>query len=189
MDRIAYLIVPLLQGFEWFDEGLQSSMQARGWPRLTAPESMVMIRVIANIVRPSDIARSMGLTRQAIHITLNQIIKKGILELQDDPTDRRGKIVTFTNLGKAMRRDAQMAVKYCAEQLAARIGDEQMRNLGNAFAKDWGAPVICPVKAHERDAVRRRLRQRSNGVDPAEEPTMASKTRPRRTARAKHASV
>jgi DNA-binding MarR family transcriptional regulator len=187
MDRIAYLIVPLLQGFEWFDEGLQSSLQARGWPTLTAPESMVMIHVIVNIVRPSDIARSMGLTRQAIHITLNQVIKKGILELQDDPSDRRGKIVTFTNLGKAMRRDAQMIVKYSAEQLAARIGDEEVRNLANAFAKDWGAPVIFPVQAHERDAVRRRLRQGADVGD--EKGAKAAKSRARRSAGAKHARV
>jgi DNA-binding MarR family transcriptional regulator len=186
MDRIAYLIVPLLQGFEWFDEGLQTSLQARGWPRLTAPESMVMIHVIVNIVRPADIARSMGLTRQAIHITLNQVIKKGIFELQDDPNDRRGKIVCFTSVGKAMRRDAQMIVKYCAEQLVARIGEEHVQNLANAFAKEWGAPVIYPVQASERDGVRRRLRQRGNGAEAAEErPRIASKTGARRSARAK----
>ena len=27
MDSISYLIVPLLQGFEWFDEGLQRAVK------------------------------------------------------------------------------------------------------------------------------------------------------------------
>jgi DNA-binding MarR family transcriptional regulator len=160
MDSIAYLIVPLLQGFEWFDEGLQASLQARGWPTLTGPESMVMIHVIVNIVRPSEIARSMALTRQAVHITIGQVVKKGILELLDDPGDKRGKIVSLTSTGKAMRRDAQMAVQYCAEQLAARIGDKHLQNLKAAFATDWGDPVICPLQPGERSAVRTRLRQR-----------------------------
>jgi DNA-binding MarR family transcriptional regulator len=159
MDSIAYLIVPLLQGFEWFDEGLQASLQARGWPTLTGPESMVVIHVIVNIVRPSEIARSMSVTRQAVHITIGKVVKKGILELLDDPTDKRGKIVSLTTTGKAMRRDAQMTVQYCAEQLAARIGDKHVQNLKAAFATDWGDPVICPVQPGERGAVRSRLRQ------------------------------
>jgi DNA-binding MarR family transcriptional regulator len=166
VDSIAYLIVPLLQGFEWFDEGLQASLQARGWPTLTGPESMVVIHVIVNIVRPSDIARSMGLTRQAVHITIGQVVKKGILELLDDPTDKRGKIVSLTSTGKAMRRDAQMTVSYCAEQLAARIGEKHVQNLKAAFAMDWGDPVIYPVQPGERGAVRTRMRQR--GVDAVE---------------------
>ena len=56
MDGMTYLIVPLLQGFEWFDESLQRSLQARGWPQLTQPESSVMIHVILGINRPAEIA-------------------------------------------------------------------------------------------------------------------------------------
>jgi DNA-binding MarR family transcriptional regulator len=159
MDNNAFLIVPLLQGFEWFDEGLQASLRTRGWPTLTGTESMVVVHVIINIVRPSDIARSMGLTRQAVHITIGQVIKKGIFELLEDPDDKRGKIVSLTKVGRAMRRDAQLTVKYCAEQLAARIGEEHVENLMAAFAKDWGAPVIRPLLPSERDVVRRRLRR------------------------------
>jgi DNA-binding MarR family transcriptional regulator len=163
MDNIAYLIVPLLQGFEWFDEGLQASLRTRGWPTLTGTESMVVIHVIINIVRPSDIARSMGLTRQAVHITIGQVVKKGIFELLADPDDKRGKIVSLTKVGKAMRRDAQLTVAYCAEQLATRIGEEHVRNLRAVFAKDWGAPVIRPLLPSERDAVRQRLRRAEDG--------------------------
>ncbi len=188
MDSISYLIVPLLQGFEWFDEGLQASLQARGWPTLTGPESMVMIHVIVNIVRPSEIARSMGLTRQAVHITIGQVVKKGILELLDDPTDKRGKIVSLTTTGKAMRRDAQMSVSYCAAQLAARIGEKHVDNLKAAFATDWGDPVICPLQPAERSAVRTRMRQR--GLTGAERDTAArpAVVRPKRAAKSNASS-
>lgn len=162
MDNISYLIVPLLQGFKWFDEGLQQSLRARGWPQLTQPESIVMIHVILDINRPSDIARSMGLTRQAVHITINQIIKKGIFELEDDPTDRRSKRIVLTPPGKAMRRDAQMIVAYLADQLAKRIGKQHVHNLRAAFAKDWGPALVCPLDANERVIVKRRLRAASD---------------------------
>lgn len=161
MDSISYLIVPLLQGFEWFDEGLQASLQARGWPVLTRAESSVMIHVMLDITRPSDIARSMGVTRQAIHITLGQIIEKGVVALVDDPADKRSKVVELTQLGKAMRRDAQASVQYIASQLATRIGESHVRNLQAAFAKDWGAPVIYPLQPEEKVKVRRRQRNGS----------------------------
>lgn len=165
MDNISYLIVPLLQGFEWFDEGLQGSLRARGWPRLTRPESIVLIHVILDITRPAEIARSLGVTRQAVHTTIGQIVEKGIFEITDDPADKRSTIVALTALGKAMRRDAQLSVQYITAQLSARIGEEATHQLREAFAKDWGAPVICPLYPKERAEVRRR--QRTSGGEVA----------------------
>ncbi len=161
MDGISYLIVPLLQGFEWFDEGLQRSLQARGWPQLTQPESSVMIHLITGVNRPSDIARSMGLSRQAVHMTIKQVVQKGIFELQDDPLDRRSKIVALTPRGRAMRRDAQLAVEYLTNQLATRIGRDHVAGIKAAFALDWGPPVVCPPEYRRRSVGQARKTRKS----------------------------
>ena len=95
-----HLIVSLLQGFYWFDSGLQSYLRARGWPTLTHSQSMVMINVVMGATRPVEIARNLGISRQAVHVTLAQIAQVGILRLQDDPTDRRTKIAVLTELGE-----------------------------------------------------------------------------------------
>lgn len=177
MDSISYLIVPLLQGFEWFDEGLQRSMQARGWPQLTRPESMVMIHVILDINRPSEIARSLGLTRQAVHLTISQVVAKGIFELKDDPADGRIKMVALTSMGRAMRRDAKTAVKFLTDRLEERIGMQHVANLQAAFAQDWGSVTLCPLESEERESVRRRLRARTDG-----EPRKRGQTKTQRAA-------
>lgn len=161
MDSMTYLIVPLLQGFEWFDESLQRSLQARGWPQLTQPESSVMIHVILGINRPAEIARSMGLTRQAVHTTVKQVVGKGIFSLQDDPLDKRSKMVTLTATGKAMRRDAQLTVQYLAEHLSARIGKQHVENLRAAFASDWGPAIICPPGYRPRPDLNKRMQGKS----------------------------
>ncbi len=144
--RSGYLIIPLLQGFEWFDEGLQRSMRARGWPTLTRPESMIMIHVIQDMIRPSEIARSLGLTRQAVHRTIGQVCEKGLFEMKPDPTDGRGSIIVLTLQGEAMRHDAQNIVGAIHKVLEKRLGAKAFRDLVNLLESDWGAiPEIDPA--------------------------------------------
>ena len=98
-EDIRHLLLSLLQGFYWFDEGLQNYLQARGWPAVTRPQSMVMATMVLGVRRPSDIARRLGVSRQAIHATINQMIELGIVALVDDPANRRVKVVAPTAKG------------------------------------------------------------------------------------------
>lgn len=137
-----YLIVTLMAGFEWFDESLQNSLREAGWPQLTRPESMVFMHVQMNINRPADIARSLRLTRQAVHSTIQGLVKRGIFELADDPTDRRIKIVQLTEMGRAMRADGRTITDRLTEELGNRIGAEQVKALRAALRGGWGDPLI-----------------------------------------------
>ena len=138
-----YLIVPLLEGFEWFDGSLQSSLHERGWPTLTRPESMVMIHIILGLTRPSDVARKLGLTRQTIHATLNNMITKGLVALEGDADDKRAKRIALTVQGEAMRKDAQHIAGLMFAELQARIGKSQVSALISALSEDWGpVPVF-----------------------------------------------
>ena len=156
MDSAEYLIVPLLQGFEWFDESLQKSLCALGWPALTRPESMVMMHVQREIVRPTEIARSLGLSRQAVHATIATLVRRGVFDLADDPTDGRIKIVQLTDMGNAMRRDARGIVNQLTNVLTQRIGKKHIRSLREAFSCEWGEPLLIapvppsPAAAYER---------------------------------------
>ncbi|KCZ88851.1 MarR family winged helix-turn-helix transcriptional regulator [Hyphomonas johnsonii] len=140
-----YLIVGLLEAFEWFDESLQLSLRDLGWPQLTRPESMVMMHVQMDIVRPTDIARSLRLTRQAVHHTIASLVDRGVFELVDDPDDGRIRIVQLTAMGTAMRGDAQKIVDRLTSILTTRIGKANMAKLRAALDQEWGAPVVAGV--------------------------------------------
>lgn len=145
MVAAEYLLVPLLQAFFWFDDGLQSYLQARGWDQVTRPQSMVMANVVVGVHKPSDIARNLGISRQAVHTTINQMVELGMLELQDDSDDRRAKIVVVSEKGKAMGRDADDAMTAITAELRRRIGPKNVENLVKAFKEDWGeAPTEWP---------------------------------------------
>lgn len=140
-DDIRHVLLSLLRGFYWFDEGLQNYLRARGWPTVTRPQSMVMANLVMGVNRPSDIARRLGVTRQAIHATINQMAELGIVELVDDPSNGRVKVVAPTKMGETMRIDAQRSMIFMAEELGRRLGRPQLLNTARFLAEDWGPPM------------------------------------------------
>ena len=102
---------------------------------------MVMTNIVSGIVRPSDIARNLGVSRQAIHSTISQMVKLGIVRLEVDPGDRRHMIVSLTDLGARMRKDAQRSMDALTAQIAARLGQDKFDALLAALEADWGDNV------------------------------------------------
>ncbi|MBY4638285.1 MarR family transcriptional regulator [Sphingopyxis sp. XHP0097] len=143
--RTNQLIIALFQRFCWLDEGLQARLRARGWPDISRPQSMVMTNIVTGVVRPSDIARNLGLSRQAVHNTINQMVDLGIVQLAPDPTDRRHMIVSLTETGARMRQDAQRAMDGLGDQLAERLGHDRFDALLAALEADWGDNMEQPA--------------------------------------------
>ena len=143
--RTNQLIIALFQRFCWLDEGLQARLRSRGWPEVSRPQSMIMTYIVTGVVRPSDIARNMGLSRQAIHKTINQMVGLGIVQLAPDPEDRRHMIVSLTEFGAQMRQDAQRAMDGLGEQVAEKLGQENFDALLTALEADWGSNVDTSV--------------------------------------------
>lgn len=139
--RTNQLIIALFQRFCWLDEGLQARLRSRGWPEVSRSQSMIMTYIVTGVVRPSDIARNMGLSRQAIHKTINQMVGLGIVQLAPDREDRRHKIVSLTEFGAQMRQDAQRAMDGLGEQVAEKLGQEDFDALLAALEADWGSNV------------------------------------------------
>ena len=148
--RTNQLIIALFQRFCWLDEGLQARLHDHGWPDVNRPQSMVMTNIVSGIVRPSDIARNLGVSRQAIHSTINQMVKLGIVQLEVDPADRRHMIVSLTDLGARMRKDAQRSMDALTAQIAAKLGQDKFDALLAALEADWGDNIDRPVAAPRR---------------------------------------
>ncbi|OHB31571.1 MAG: hypothetical protein A2790_01250 [Phenylobacterium sp. RIFCSPHIGHO2_01_FULL_69_31] len=146
------MLLSLLRGFYWFDEGLQNYLQARGWPVVTRPQSMVMANLVLGVRRPSDIARNMGVSRQAIHATINQMVELGIVELVDDPSNGRVKIIAPTKMGETMRIDAQASMVLMGEELGRRLGRAQFLKAAHLLNEDWGPPMTFTPQDVANDA-------------------------------------
>jgi DNA-binding MarR family transcriptional regulator len=148
--RTNQLIIALFQRFCWLDEGLQARLHDHGWPDVNRPQSMVMTNIVSGIVRPSDIARNLGISRQAIHSTINQMVGLGIVQLDVDPADRRHMIASLTDLGARMRKDAQRSMDELTAQIAAKLGQDKFDALLAALEADWGDNIDHSVAAPRR---------------------------------------
>ncbi|WP_068876592.1 MULTISPECIES: MarR family winged helix-turn-helix transcriptional regulator [unclassified Phenylobacterium] len=151
-DDVRHMLLSLLRGFYWFDEGLQNYLQARGWPVVTRPQSMVMANLVLGVRRPSDIARNMGVSRQAIHATINQMVELGMVELVDDPANGRVKIIAPTKMGETMRIDAQASMVLMGEELGRRLGRAQFLKAAHLLNEDWGPPMTFTPQDVANDA-------------------------------------
>jgi len=136
------LMWEFLRAFIWLDKGLQQNMEARGWPPLSRTESQVMLLVSVGVVRPIEVARNLGLTRQAINQTLSQLVDKKLVELDDDPCDKRCKIVRFAREGNAVRRDAVSILRRLEGELARRGGRKTLEMLYSMEDWNWDAPPV-----------------------------------------------
>jgi DNA-binding MarR family transcriptional regulator len=131
----------MLQGFIWFDEGLQTYLKEKGWQGVTRPQTMVMMAALSGVTRPSEIARMLGVSRQAVHTTIAGMIELGLLRLSGDPDDRRSKVVEITPRGRSMGEHARAATEHMVQALAGRIGAEKAAALREALNADWGPPL------------------------------------------------
>lgn len=130
-----------MRAFYWADESLQNLISAKGWPAITRAQSLVFVNIGEGVTRPSEIASRIGVTRQAIHQTLNELIEAGYLRLEADPTDKRAKVIRYTEKGAKLGLDALAALHDVEAELARRIGHSTVLGLRQALAVSWGAPV------------------------------------------------
>ena|SRR3990167_669522 len=129
-----------MRAFYWADEGLQNSLKQKGWPTITRAQSLVFVNIGEGVTRPSDIASRVGVTRQAIHQTINELVEMGFLKLEPDPRDRRAKVVVFTETGAKIGGDAVDALQQIEQSLSSRIGGARVSALREALTQEWGDP-------------------------------------------------
>jgi DNA-binding MarR family transcriptional regulator len=137
-----FLMRGLLHAYYWTDESLQNLLQAGGWKTLPRTQSMIMVNVADGCARPSDLARRLGISRQAIQQSLAEMESLGLLQLVPDPGDARAKIVEFSPKGASIQRAALKAIRSVDAELERRLGKRDFDVLRRVLLeKNWG-PVM-----------------------------------------------
>lgn len=132
----------LMRGFYWMDESLQRNLRAKGGPKVTHSQSMVILTIGEGIARPSAIAERLGISRQAVHQCLQDLVRLKLVELVADPQDGRAKVARLSEQGMPVRIVAHEILFALEHELGERIGKRNLAGLRKALEQDWGELAI-----------------------------------------------
>lgn len=93
---------------------------------LTAARWQVLGAVLTEPLTVSDIARTMGLTRQAVQRIADRLAADGLATYVDNPAHRRAKLLQPTDLGLDAVRRISPAHRRAADSLVREVGRQRM---------------------------------------------------------------
>ena len=130
----------LLNRFRWFDQALLTRLHDRLGVKLTSAQSLLFATLPVGGARQSDLARRLGVSRQAVNELVGGLEQQDLVEVVPDPDSGRAKLVRPTTQG---RESIEVALETFAQReagLRARIGDRKVDQLRGALDASWGDP-------------------------------------------------
>jgi len=131
----------LLRAYYWMDESLQNGLQEAGYLPRTRTQTMILINIADGVTRAAELARVLGVSRQAIQQQINELERDDLVTQIPDPDDRRANRIVFSERGSQLINAALASLREAEQALGARIGYERLSQLRSALMSDWG-PVI-----------------------------------------------
>ncbi len=80
--------------------------------------------------RPSELARRLGITKQAVGQLVDDLVGLKVLELSPDPADGRARLVRFTSEGQVAMAHGLAVLSDLEDALAKDVGKARMKELG-----------------------------------------------------------
>jgi DNA-binding MarR family transcriptional regulator len=133
----------LLGAFRWFDESLHASLAARDRPPLSHTQSLVFAYLDEGGTRSAELARRAGISRQAMHKTVRELVDLDLVALVPDPTHGGARLVVLTYTGRAYVADIQETFAAIEAALSERIGPISVTALRQTLEAEWGEPVTA----------------------------------------------
>jgi DNA-binding HxlR family transcriptional regulator len=136
------VLLNLLKCVYWFDDALQENMSAQGFPRASRAISFILLNVAHGEYRATNIAKNLGISRQAVSQMLNELRDRGMLRMRVDPSDKRSQIVEFSPRFTKMGSACAEVLAQVEGALARRIGMGSFEAMRRGLCADWGRPPV-----------------------------------------------
>jgi len=137
LDRVKQASVGqlLLKSARLLDERALGRINRQG-PKVTLrrAHTSLLPHVDQQGTRLTELARRLGVTKQAAGQLVSDLEALGALERVDDPEDGRAKLVRFTKLGLESIHHGLSVLRGIETELEAALGKTRMRQLHEALA-------------------------------------------------------
>ena len=149
----------LMEKAEWYETCMQRRAAELGFRHMKP--SMVMIMknmIVGQPARMALLAQRAGTTRRRISQIAAEGVELGVLELVEDPHDKRVLLVKLSAAGEEVGHAAVDSMRRIEAELAQRIGRANLDKLTEILAMDWGLPEVrepgAPAHARRSHAPR-----------------------------------
>ena len=127
----------LLARSDWFAREIMSGVKRSEYAYITPAQSRLLAHMGGKPTSLSELARRLAISRQAVHKTAGELVRRGILEIRDDPERRNAKHVVYTERGRQVNRAGAQIIERLEERIAGRIGAQRLAELKGLLAADW----------------------------------------------------
>jgi DNA-binding MarR family transcriptional regulator len=131
----------LLNYYDWFDASLQTILASNGDKAFSKAQSAIFVNLAEGRNTAVEIARHLGVSKQAVNKTVGELVESGLLTLVVDAEDKRSKRILPTRAGLEKGRQAAQALHQLEQELAQRLGKDQVKAL-RAILETAPGPIV-----------------------------------------------
>lgn len=135
-----YLRTLLLRRVNWFEERVLEKAREHGYRMVTPAMARLFGHMGGKPAGLSELARRMGISRQAVHRLASEAIQLGLIEAVPAPQDARVVRLQFTQAGWTMSAQAAQDFDAIEAVLENRIGARNVAHLKRLLALAWDDP-------------------------------------------------
>lgn len=132
-QRTPFVGALMLIGWQWVREQVFDGVRAAGYDDLNPAHIGLIRHPTLDGLRPIDIAARMQITKQSVHDLLGYMEQRGYLVREEDPSDRRARVVRLTDKGRQLERDVRAQAEAAEAQIAGMLGERRFGQLRDAL--------------------------------------------------------
>ena len=144
----ADLALLLLGGFRALADAASAELAKRGHENIRPVHDFAIRTIDAGANTTSELARQLGVSKQAAAKTIGFLEERGYVSGEVDPRDSRRRLFTVTDEGHALLRTGEQVFEDLRAQWAERIGTTELARLEEALS-DLG--IRIPTRFDARD--------------------------------------
>jgi len=107
-------------------ERLRADFAGQGMAGLRPMHALVLIPLLGGGRRASDLADTLGVSRQAVAQVVTRLERDGYLMRVTDPGDARAKLICLTSRGRAALRTMRTSALAVEDEWRQRLGAERL---------------------------------------------------------------
>ncbi|CAN5291696.1 winged helix DNA-binding protein [soil metagenome] len=124
-----HLALLLLGSYRKLADAAQRELAEKGYGDIRSSVHYAISAIDRGATSASDLGRALSVTKQAAAKTISTLVERGLVEIDQDPSDGRRRSLRVTELGHHVTAEGEAIFDELRSQWADRIGSDALERL------------------------------------------------------------